>query len=74
MRCVICDKKITNWGNNPYPIRTDSNARCCDACNSKYVIAGRIALINRSQAEAVKMANLFNTMKLTDLNKIFKLV
>ena len=41
-KCCICGKKITGWGHNPYPVIRDENARCCDECNSKYVIRARI--------------------------------
>lgn len=40
--CCICGKKFTGWGNNPYPVVKDENARCCDECNSTVVIPTRI--------------------------------
>ena len=39
-RCCICNRKFTGWGNNPYPVKPDG--RCCDSCNSMYVIPARI--------------------------------
>lgn len=44
MRCAICDCEIKDYGNNPYPTRLDKNDRCCDECNSKYVVPARIIL------------------------------
>ena len=37
--CDICGMHYSNWGNNahPYP------GRCCDACNTMYVIPARLA-------------------------------
>lgn len=49
MKCAICGKEIENkFGNNPYPVRTDEDARCCDECNFKFVIPYRIALLGAS--------------------------
>ena len=48
--CCICGKEIKGWGNNPYGaldndlniIEWKEDAVCCDACNNKYVISGRL--------------------------------
>ena len=40
--CCICGSKIEGYGNNPYPCVTDEDARCCDNCNSLFVIPRRI--------------------------------
>ena len=37
--CSICKNKYIGFGNNAYPI---NNGRCCDECNSMYVIPARI--------------------------------
>ena len=43
--CCICGKECENeWGNNPYPLVKDENARCCDECNM-LVIAERLGLL-----------------------------
>ena len=42
--CCICGKEIKGYGNNPEPIDT-SDKKCCDDCNSNYVIPARIKLI-----------------------------
>lgn len=40
--CCICGKEFIGWGNNPYPVVKDEDARCCDDCNVMYVIPARI--------------------------------
>ncbi len=48
--CVICEEEIkadpvSGWagGNNPFPVREEG--RCCDNCNSLFVIPARMANI-----------------------------
>ena len=41
--CCICGKPFVGYGNNPYPVVKDENARCCDTCNDIVVIPARIA-------------------------------
>lgn len=41
--CCICGKKFTGWGNNPWPVVEDEDARCCDACNDEKVLSARLA-------------------------------
>ena len=40
--CCICGDKFTGWGNNPWPVVKDEDARCCDACNELSVIPARL--------------------------------
>ena len=40
--CCICGQKFTGYGNNPYPVKSDDNARCCDICNDTVVIPARL--------------------------------
>lgn len=54
--CCICGEHLWNghfkelseiqkekyFGNNPWPVNNDPNARCCDFCNSSVVIPERI--------------------------------
>ena len=40
--CCICGKKCTGWGNNPWPVKDGENDRCCDDCNTEYVVPARI--------------------------------
>ena len=39
VRCSICGKTFYGYGNNAQPI---NNGRCCDDCNSYYVIPERM--------------------------------
>ena len=45
--CCICGKKFTGWGNNPWPVVKDEDARCCDECDNNSVIPARIAELNK---------------------------
>lgn len=46
--CCICGQEFTGWGNNPYPVNSDEDARCCDICNDTVVVPARIGeLANR---------------------------
>ena len=47
--CCICGKKFIGWGNNPYPVVDDENARCCDDCNGTTVVPARIAEFYRKE-------------------------
>jgi hypothetical protein len=39
-RCVLCNKKLLGFGNNPAPL-SDSGL-CCDSCNGLKVIPARL--------------------------------
>lgn len=44
--CCVCKKKFTGFGNNPWPLFTESDDDvCCDACNMRFVIPARIERI-----------------------------
>ena len=45
--CCICGEPIEGYGNNPRPYKHEG--RCCDACNSKFVIPARLAELNNSK-------------------------
>lgn len=47
--CCICGKKFTGWGNNPYPVVKDKDARCCDGCNGIVVIPARITAMHKEE-------------------------
>ena len=42
-KCVICEKTIIGYGNNPEPIKNEG--KCCDYCNSHRVIPARFGII-----------------------------
>lgn len=44
-KCCICDGTFNGYGNNPWPVVEDKNARCCDQCNETKVIPARIVQI-----------------------------
>ena len=47
IKCCICGKEFVGCGNNPYPVNTAPDARCCDDCNMNSVIPARIAGLSR---------------------------
>lgn len=69
MKCCICGCQIQGYGNNPdgavwktedgsiHLAEFKENQRCCDICDSVYVIPGRIyrwQLMNQKQKEGCK--------------------
>lgn len=46
--CCICGKPYHNHGNNARPFK---DGRCCDECDSKYVLPYRIAHYDEYQAQ-----------------------
>ena len=52
--CSICGKRCTGYGNNPYPVTKGEEDRCCDECNSKYVIPKRIYRLMHKEDEDEK--------------------
>lgn len=43
--CCICGKKFTGFGNNPFPVNKEAEARCCDDCNYTVVVPARLEVI-----------------------------
>lgn len=41
-KCCICGKRKRGYGNNPYPVVVDPNAKCCDNCNRYVVVPERL--------------------------------
>jgi len=41
-KCCLCGQEFDGFGNNPWPLNNDENARCCDKCNAEKVIPARI--------------------------------
>ena len=41
MECSICELELTDLGHNAEPI---NSGRCCDECNSTFVIPHRLKL------------------------------
>ena len=38
--CVLCGRRCTGWGNNPWPLSREG--QCCEECNLR-VIEARLA-------------------------------
>jgi len=61
MKCCICGKEIKGFGNNPWgalnkkgeEIKWKPEEECCDECNGKYVVPGRIAKLYKGDPKAV---------------------
>lgn len=61
MKCCICGVKINGYGNNPEGAmwktpdgkivegEFDSNDRCCDDCDQRFVIPGRMYRIAKER-------------------------
>ena len=49
--CCICGRAIEGYGNNPWPVNTNEEARCCDACNLEFVLPARIRSLNKTVAK-----------------------
>lgn len=43
-RCCICGKEVTEYGNDPWPIKDEG--RCCSYCNRTVVLKERTRLSN----------------------------
>ena len=41
--CCICGERFLGYGNNPWPVVKEVDARCCDTCNGSIVLGARIA-------------------------------
>jgi len=61
MKCCICGCEVEGFGNNPngacwlnergdvVEAEFDADCRCCDECNTRYVIPGRIYKLNKAR-------------------------
>ena len=43
-KCCLCGKPFMGYGNSPKPFTDDIRMRCCDKCNTLYVVPARILL------------------------------
>lgn len=41
-RCCLCGECFEGFGNNPDPLALDDDERCCDMCDSMFVIPARL--------------------------------
>lgn len=51
-KCCICHKPIEGYGHNPFPVWP--TGRCCDRCNTTYVIPMRMMLLAQQREEETK--------------------
>lgn len=51
MKCNLCGREIEGYGNNPAPLIQIDDDRCCDLCDSMYVIPARIAQLTEHFTE-----------------------
>ena len=51
MKCCICGKEIEGYGNNPWPVSTNEDDRCCDECNLEVILPERILTLMRLEKE-----------------------
>lgn len=40
--CSICQSEFAEFGNNPAPFPSDNDERCCDDCNTRFVVPVRM--------------------------------
>jgi len=40
--CCLCGTVFTEWGNNPEPIKSFEEGKCCNWCNENCVIPARL--------------------------------
>lgn len=45
MKCVICGKSISGFGNDPWPIKMEGE--CCKECNMDVVLPARILMLKK---------------------------
>lgn len=44
-KCCLCGCDIEGYGNNPWPLNNDEDARCCDKCNADKILPARMAIL-----------------------------
>lgn len=76
-KCSICGREYEGFGNNPWPVRKRVDLRCCDECDSHYVIPVRMILIKckpQFSPEGIdRLANEFNKMGENELDAFLSL-
>lgn len=77
MKCSICGREIFHpliknyLGNNPYPVRTGEDDRCCDNCNDMFVTRARLVSMNLPKENMEQFANGLNKERYPKLLRIF---
>ena len=55
-KCCICGDEFEGRGNNPAPVVTDEDAKCCDDCNLASVIPARFSEIMKRSSSGTKQS------------------
>ena len=72
LHCCICGKEIEGYGNTPdgaivgttlKRAQWEQDQRCCNECNEKYVVPGRIALSQLKQVVETLSGDTVEDMK-----------
>lgn len=64
MKCCICHREIVGHGNNPDPFfADDKDARCCDDCDSEFVLPVRIAALRVTEATDAMIKELIDIVE-----------
>lgn len=56
--CCLCGGEYTEYGNNPDPVCTIPNARCCHKCNWERVLPARGLKLSMSYEKYLKAVEL----------------
>lgn len=76
-KCSICGREYEGFGNNPWPVRKSIDDRCCNECDSHYVIPMRIVLMTHkpkfSPDDVDRLMNEFNKMSANELDAVLSL-
>ena len=68
MKCSICGNEISdNFGNNPWPVRINEEDRCCDRCNSTFIIPARLMLGRVEKENREEVIQKLNEMSYKEL-------
>ena len=49
--CCICGRKVKEWGNDPWPVMLDDDAKCCNKCDMEVVLPARMNLMEAKEDE-----------------------
>jgi len=60
MKCVICGRKFSGYGNNADPV---AKGECCGDCNLKVVVPARIEMIYADRERSKKNVTRKNTSR-----------
>jgi len=53
LKCCICYKVFTGYGNNPQPV--EDYGECCNTCNNEKVIPMRLMMMDHSKYYGIRL-------------------